>query len=211
MFFKFLKELSKKTYIYLGVLLFIINDIFTWLKIDLEFTIQVKIIIVLILIIFACFFMWIDSEKNNLTKNKNLEHDLKLLEEFQNDFTKDNYFLLDNLKDHDLGNPFSNKYLYDLIEISNKWNKIDKEFLDKQVENEKKLLIKNIKDFVDLLSVNSFTEGEELRTTRLDKIEYPKVKYEKIENIIRSLNNQATKIYDDFNVFIRNTKNKVYN
>lgn len=211
MFFKFLKELSKKTYIYLGVLLFIINDIFTWLKIDLEFTIQVKIIIVLILIIFACFFMWIDSEKNNLTKNKNLEHDLKLLEEFQNDFTKDNYFLLDNLKDHDLGNPFSNKYLYDLIEISNKWNKIDKEFLDKQVEHEKKLLIKNIKDFVDLLIKKSFTEGEEFRTTRLDKINYPKVKYEDIENIIISLNNQATKIYDDFNVFIRNTKNKLYN
>jgi len=147
--------------------------------------------------------------RNNKSENVSqiLKHDKKLFQEFLQDLpSSSNGIIL--LKEHDFGAPFHKVHLEPLNSFYFKWNNAEYEFLDTDIEVNKKTLIKDIAKLINSLATNAFPNGEML-TTRIDK-ENSNISYEAIKSIIKSLNELSNKIYSEYENFIKTTKVKIY-
>lgn len=141
-------------------------------------------------------------------KKEKIKKDQKLYEEFINDIPSDSdliYFF----KEHDFGTTFEKNLLLKLFEIENKWNKIEYEYFNSDIEKIKKEFIYKLNDLNRAISSNTFQLNNQV-TTRKDK-ENKNIDFDKdIQPVINLLNNKATQVYNQYIEFIKETKNVLY-
>lgn len=102
--------------------------------------------------------------KDLQTHSSQNSHDKELFKEFINDLPSTSGSI-EFIREHDFHNSFKLSKLDELREFARKWDNAEYEFINHDLENPRNKLLSTIFEFIEVSSLNTFSEGDGWQTS----------------------------------------------
>ena len=146
------------------------------------------------------------KSKNDKPINNTSEHDKSLYEQFLKELPFEGS--IEFIRDHDFHYSFLLEDIKQLMKFTREWDNAEHEFLNNDLENDKKELFNKIKKFVYDSGMKTFPRGG-MQSVMNDLDEEHNLTKSTRENIVL-LNNYGDDIFELHQKFVRKGKNTLY-
>lgn len=132
-------------------------------------------------------------------------HDKELIQKFRELFSEESG-TVSFLREHDIAIPFHNRFMTPVFTFHDTWIGIEFEFDDKQLEDAKVKLKIKVKEYVELVVVETYPHDKNVEITTMDFKDFGNPP-EKIQ-IRDKMNKLGTEVYEEYERFIRVVRSK---